>query len=344
MTLQLHQKLFRGFSIPVLALLLLCLTATPGLSQRDKIVIKMASLAPINSDWDFALKDMAEKWEAASNGMVELRIYGGGQGGEEKDVIRRIKLGQFQAGGFTVAGLQNLTNAVVSLAIPMLMEDQEDLRRVREVIGPKLEAVFERQGFVLLHWADLGWMRFFTPGPSASPDAVSSYVYVQWGEDSMGDIWRDAGFSPGTRLPIDQVSSGLQTGMVNAINTAPLVVAGYQWFPYLDYMIDLRWAPLTGATLVDKRTWDRIPADLRTELMQIAKETGATVRAQLAEWEGAAIESMKSHGLEVIVPDQASLDQWEALFQRTMPLLIGPMVPEDWYAEAVQAVEEGRGG
>jgi TRAP-type C4-dicarboxylate transport system substrate-binding protein len=197
------------------------------------IIIKMASLAPANSEWHDALLDMRQKWLEASDGLVELRIFPSGQGGEEIDVIGRMRLGRFQVGGFTLAGLQAITPSVVVLALPWAMETQEDLHRVRAVIGPKLEEVFLERGFVLLHWADLGWMQFFVPDPDPSPAAVMSHKYVEWGDNTLTHVWRDAGFGPGARMAIGDVTMGLQTGLVEAVNTAPLVVAGYSWFRHL---------------------------------------------------------------------------------------------------------------
>ncbi len=78
---------------------------------------------------------------------------------------------------------------------------------------------------------------------------------MEWGESSLTALWRDAGFQPGVKLNIADITVGLQTGLLDALNTAPLVVYGYQWFACLDYMIDIRWAPLSGATLIDRRTW-----------------------------------------------------------------------------------------
>ena len=194
--------------------------------QEPPIIIKMASPAPANSEWHRALQDMGAQWEAASNGMVKLQIHGNGQGGEEKDVFRAMRLGKFQAGGFTLAGLQFVTPAVCALAIPSLMKTQEDLHRVREAVGPELEEIFLEKGYVLLHWVDMGWMQFFTPEADPSPKAVTDYTYPEWGENALSKVYRAVGFSPGVRLNLPEIAMGLDTGLVDAINTAPLAVYG----------------------------------------------------------------------------------------------------------------------
>ena len=311
-------------------------------AQRGGIVIKMASIAPQNSPWHDELMILAQRWREASNGLVNLQIIPGGAGGEEVDVIRKMRNQTFQAGTFSLAGLQNLTQECVVLAIPMLAKDQDDLHRIRDALAPKIEEGFEKEGFIVLQWADLGWMRFFTPKPDASPDAVRSYTYVQWSDDSMGDLWREAGFQPGVTLNIADILMGLDRGSVEAINTAPLVVGGYQWFDYLPYMIDIQWAPLSGATLIDKRVWERIPEDLRPELMAIAKESGERVQARLLDWEADIIRQMtEKAGLTVITPGPEVMAEWEALFEQAWSMLRGTVIPEEWFVEAVRVGREG---
>ncbi len=333
----------RGLIPAVAALVILFGSASPVFAQRGRIVIKLASMAPQNTTWHDELMIMAQRWREESNGRVDLRIIPGATGGEEADVLAKIFAGQFQAGTFSLAGLQHLTTGVAALAIPFLAETQEDLHRIRDAVAPMIEEHFLEQGYVVLHWADLGWMRFFTPEPDTSPETVLGYRYVQWGDDSMSDLWAEAGVAPGVRMNIADISLGLERGVIDAINSAPLVILAYGWFLQLKYMLDIRWAPLSGATLVDRDTWESIPEDLRTRLKAIAEETGEKVQAQLIDWERDAIETMKENGLQIIQPTPEHLAEWKALFERLAPRLRGDKIPEAWYDEAIRAGTEGKG-
>jgi TRAP-type C4-dicarboxylate transport system substrate-binding protein len=333
----------RGTLLAISALCLLLISANPASAQRGRTVIRMGSLAPQNSPWHESLMIMAERWREESNGQVRLQVIPNATAGEEADVLQKMSFGQLHAGTFSLAGLQNLTDAVAVLAIPMLAEDQEDLHRIRDAVGPYLEEVFLEQGYVLLHWADLGWMRFFTKDPNPDPDVVKGYRYVQWGDDSMSDLWREAGFPPGVRMNMADITIGLERGTVDAINTAPLVVAGYMWFSALKYMIDVRWAPLSGATLVDRDTWESIPEDLRVRLKGIAEEVGEEVQAKLLEWEAEAIDAMMGQGLEIIEPPPDIMEKWRVLFEQARGMLRGRVIPEAWFDEAIRVGTQGKG-
>ena len=160
----------------------------------------------------------------------------------------------------------------------------------------------------------------------------------------MRPLWRTAGFSSGVRLNLADITVGLETGLVEALNTAPLVVAGFQWFASLPYMIDIPWAPLSGATLVDQRTWERIPEDLRPVLKEIAEETGEAARASLLQWEADVIEAMTNQtGLQIITPSPEILAEWQELFELSWSMLRGDVIPEAWFDEAVRVGQEGKG-
>jgi TRAP-type C4-dicarboxylate transport system substrate-binding protein len=320
--------------------LLLTGSADPDPSPRKPIVIKLATLAPNGSPWHEILKDMAAQWAEASDGQVTLRIYPDGVAGEEPDVLRKMRIGQLHAGGLTYAGLSRVVPEVTVLAIPMAIDSAEDLRRVREVMEPRLERLFEERGFVLLNWGDVGWVRFFLPNAEASIAAIKRLKHIAWSDDVTTDMWRAAGFQMIT-LTLPDILPGLQTRMVNAIASTPLVLLSNQWFPYLPYMLDMPWAPLIGATLVDRRTWQRIPEDLRTELRRIARATTERLTTEVVRMEEAAIAAMKERGLQVIEPEEELVAQWRALMQTAYPKLRGSIIPEEWFDEALRIVGGG---
>ena len=335
---------FRAFSTGILAFVCLGFSPRSAVGQGRPIVIKLATLVPTGSDFHEKLKDMGAQWEAASGGRVTLTIFTGGSAGEEDDILRRMRLGSLHAGALSLAGLQGITPAVNVLAIPMAMEGREDLARVLAAMRPKLEEEFLERGYVVLHWADAGWLRFFLPEADPSPSAVQRYRFVRWGGRDKNDLWEEAGFQAGVTLNIADVMVGLYTGLVDAINTTPFVVASYQWFPAVPFMIDIPWAPLMGATVVDQRIWERIPADLRPELRRIAEATGDSIQASITRLETEAIEAMKARGLTVIEPSPEILEEWRSIFEGGYDRIRGEIIPEEWFDEALEVARAGRGG
>lgn len=317
-------------------------SAAPTAGQGRPVVIKLATLAPSGSVWHEILLDMGEQWSRATQGEVTLRIYPGGVAGEEADVLRKMRIGQLHAGSLSLAGLQRITPWVNVLAIPMLMQTPEDLIRVRTAMEPRLEKVFREKGYVLLNWGDVGWMRYFLPTPDVSIEACRRLKFVAWSDDAMLELWRDEGFQ-NVVLNLSDVLPGLQTGLVDAIGSTPLWVISNQWFPFVPYMLDMPWAPLVGATVIDLKVWDRIPAEHRPALMRIAQATGARFQEETQRKEAEAIAAMEARGLEVVRPTPDIIAEWRALFESAYPRLRGELIPADWFDAAVEAANNREG-
>jgi len=79
-------------------------------------------------------------------------------------------------------------------------------------------------------------------------------------------------------LPSTEISTALQTGLVEALGAPPQVTVISQYFNHAKYMTDFRWQLLQGATIITKAMWERIPADLRPALLKVAQEDGARLQ------------------------------------------------------------------
>jgi TRAP-type C4-dicarboxylate transport system substrate-binding protein len=103
------------------------------------------------------------------------------------------------------------------------------------------------------------------------------------------------------------------------------------------------YAPLLGATIIHRSAWERIPEDLRPELLRIARETGEKNQATIKELEDKAIAAMVDNGLKIVTPSPEEVAEWRDLFRTHYPKIRGTLIPEDWFDEAL-AIAQGRGG
>ena len=108
-----------------------------------------------------------------------------------------MRLGSLNAGLLTSSGVSAVDPSVMALQVPMLYSSYEEVDHVLSVFGPKLEASMASKGFVVLNWADAGWVRFFTKTPVRTPDELKPLKLFAWGNDTdYLEIWKEAGFNP----------------------------------------------------------------------------------------------------------------------------------------------------
>ena len=236
-----------------------------------------------------------------------------------------------------VLGLSLIAPEANVLAIPMAIDSWQALDRVLAALGPRVQQRLEARGFVLLNWGDAGWARFFVPEAVPSIDAVrKAKLFVRSGDDRFVDIWKSAGFNA-IPLPFTDMLTALQSGMINAFNSTAILALVSQWFAFTPYMIDMPWAPIVGATIVSKRTWMKIPVNLRPKLIEIAQQAGQRLQKKIRRLEEEAVLEMQKRGLNVIKPNDEQLRQWREVMEGAYPKLKGKIIPDDWFDDALKA-------
>lgn len=311
-------------------------------AEAKKIKIKHGTLAPEGSPWHKGLVRMGDRWKKASDGKVRLKIYAGGVVGDEDDMLRKIRIGQLHSATITGIGLGRITRSTVGLQIPMMFGSYEELDYVRERITPKLEKELSDAGFVVLNWGDAGWVHFFSKRKGKVPEDFRKWKMFLWsGDPDSEKAWKDAGFQPVPMSSTDVVSS-LQAGLIEWFGTPPIYALTNQWFALAKYMLAINWTPLNGATIISKKRWDKIPEDLRAELLTISKEEGLNVLGDIRSLGAKSIKAMKDRGLTIVEPNETILAEWKKAAEKGYPAIRNQVVGPEIFDEIKRLSEEYR--
>lgn len=299
-------------------------------SRAQEVTIKLGTLAPVGSTWHELLKEMVEKWTQVSGGKVKLRVYAGGTQGSEGDMVRKMSIGQLHAASITTVGMHDIVQEPQALTVPLMFDNEDELRRVFSKMQPKMEALLEKRGYVTLQWSEVGPVVFFCTKPYKTPAEMADAKLFAWeGDPAAVEAWKAAGFRPVVLSSTDIVPS-LQTGMISCFNMVPLYALTARLFDKANYMMDVNWGYLLGATLMRKDAWERIPADLRPKLIQVARELGQRIDAEIAKLNTDAIDAMKKQGLTVVSVDQAP---WRRAAEKAWPTVRGKVIPAAFFDE-----------
>ena len=325
--LKLINKLF-------LVLFSLLIVATVATGQK-RIKIKMATLAPKGSPWHEVLMKMGREWQEATNGLIRFKIYPDGVAGDEDSMIRKMRIGQFQAAALTFNGISFIDPSVNALAIPMLYDNYEQLDKVRDLIEGEIKRRIEAKGFVLLAWADVGWIRFFSTEPLQTPEELKKMKMFTWAGDEVAlRMWKNAGYRVIPLQPID-ILTGLQTGLINSFSSPPFVALSSQWFGIANHMLDLPFAPFTGGFVLDKKVWESIPEEYKPALIAAADKVAKIIKDELRHGDQAFIDAMVEHGLIVHEANAETRTLWRETARTFYPDLRGDFAPADIFDRAV---------
>lgn len=284
--------------------------------------------------------DAAVKKE--SGGRIAFKMYPGMTQGDEKTVIRKISIGQLQAAGFTGVGLGEIAPSVRILDTPYLIRTKEEADNLYEKFDGDFQTAFEAGGYVLLGWAEVGFVYVFTNTPIAKPSDIQSLKMWVWDGDPVAETAFKAMNLRPIPLSIDNVRTSLQTGLVNAYYTTPYAAIALQWYTQAKYVVDFPLTCSAGAVLISKKYFDNMPKDLQ----EILVRNGRTYMKKLTEIGRKdnlqSLAELKKRGLTFTSVKDAEAKEYIDAGLRARRMLIGKMYDEQFVKRIEQAVEDFR--
>jgi TRAP-type C4-dicarboxylate transport system substrate-binding protein len=317
---------------------LACVIATEAATR-----IRLATLAPSGSVYHKRLLALREEWRSLSNRRVDLLVYADGKLGGEAEVVRLMSLNSIQAAMLTVVGLSEIDEGVEGLqSIPLGFRDFAEVDHVGQKLQPLLEQRLAAKGYVVLGWSDAGWIRFFTKKPVLRPDDLKPLKLFSWaGNPDVVGIYRSAGFTA-VALETADIVPGLETGLIEAVPCPPVFALKTQIDRRAPHMLEINWAPLVGAIVINQKTWDSLPADLRQPLLQASRTTMEEIRTAGRKESEESVKAMEKRGLQVTRLNPEHVQEWRTLAEQTYPEIRGKVVPSEVFDKTTRILEEYR--
>jgi len=307
-----------------------------------QVVIKLGTIAPEGSVWSDALQRVAQSWKEASGGKVELRIFAGGVLGGEDELVRKLQRRVIDGVTLSGSGLPTLDRSFECLNIPLLFESSDELDYVRDRVGPAIEQRLDAKGFVVLNWAIAGWVHIFSKEPLRLPeDLRRTRFWMTSGSPETEKVYKAFGIQV-VPLPVTEMMTGLQTGLIDAMAAPPLYALLDRSFQVADNMLDINWGALNAATVVRADAWARVPAELRPRLVEAARREGVAMRDVGRRAGEGAIREMQKRGLAVVTLTDAERGQWRDEAAKAYPGLRGPFCPAELYDDVMRYHAESR--
>jgi TRAP-type C4-dicarboxylate transport system substrate-binding protein len=316
---------------------LLALLAVPLAAATD---IKLATLVPVNTTWDKALRAMGSDWKKDTGDRVTLTVYSGGTAGDEATVIKKMRVDAVQSAFITSVGLAELDDAFNVFAIPFFLESSEEEAAVEKKLTPMIEKRLEAKGLHLLCWGTGGWVQVFSKKPLRTlADVKGAKLFTSKGSDKWVQWYVANGFSP-VALPPAEIGPQLKlpTGQIDTAPYPAYLALALNIYTDAKYMLDLHIAPLTGALVISDTAWKKLSPEDRARIEADAQVFETRVREEVPKNDADAVKVMSTRGgLQVITPDAKAAAEFHAAGSQLASTMRGSMVPADVFDAAVQA-------
>jgi len=326
----------------VLLSLVTALCALTSSVSAAPVPIKLAANVPTGSMWHNELKKLGALWKDLSGGEVTLTLYVGNVMGDEDDISKKLRIGQLQGAVLTSFSLRSIHSDAVALDLPLQLLNNTEYDAVAAKLSPTLDAKLAEKGFVSLGWTHVGWSHLFST--VARPTLTAARGSKLWSPQGVPEIqatWQAAGFKPVTLSALDIVPS-LTTGMIDAVSSVPLIALGYRYHEKAKFMLDLPLWSQSAALVIDKKSWDQIPADLRAKLADSARLVLGRMTTQARAQAASALTQMKAQGLTPVTPTAPS--EWTSAAETLTPTIRGKWLTVETFDAVKQAITDYRAG
>ncbi|MDR3122980.1 MAG: TRAP transporter substrate-binding protein DctP [Treponema sp.] len=287
-----------------------------------QITVKLASMVPANTPWGAALNRMAGEWSAATNGEVRMQIYPSGTQGTESDVLQKLNMNVLQAAVFTSFGLNKIVPEIMTFSIPMLIRNNNELAVVFNALKPDLEAKINSGNYFSMALVRGGWIKIFSRDPVFVPaDLKRMKVGSDTQEPAMTAAFKSMGYQV-VPMESNRTLIALNGGTIDAIYVSPIASAGMQFFGVAKNMSTVNIAPFLGGIVMNRHTWELIPAQHQEAILAITRRIGAEIETSLAQLESDAISAMVRNGLVINDVNPRQAQEWYDDLEKSIPLLL----------------------
>jgi len=309
----------------------------------QQYIIKFATVAPEGSTWMNVMKEYDQAIRKESGGRLGFKMYPGGVQGDEKDLLRKIKLGQLQSAGVTGNGLTTVAPKARILDSPFLFKSYDEVDHIYKKFDQEFSKAFEENGFVNLGWAEVGFVYIFTNTSVKTTADMKGVKMWMWEGDPIAEAaFKGLGIHP-IPLSITDVLTSLQTKLIDGVYTSPLAAIALQWFSRVKYMLDVPLADASGAVVISKKKFDELPSDLKEILVRNGKKYMQKLTELSRHDNTKSIATLKQHGITIVSPpSEKAIASYIEIGKNARRMLAGKLFPIELLDRVEAALAEFR--
>jgi TRAP-type C4-dicarboxylate transport system substrate-binding protein len=288
------------------------------------------------------MQEMVKELHDKSEGKSRIKIYPGGVLGDERDMVRRMEIGQLHCAAMTTIGISIIQKQALVFQLPLMFQSYEELDYARDNLLSTMEEAFEQKGFILLGWGDVGPVHIFSKNPIKTKEDLRKSKIWGWVDDPIATALCKEGGITSIPLSVSEVLPSLHTGIVNAAPSTPLACVALQWFSKFKFMSDLAMSIAIGATVMTKKQFDCLDASTQSLLREVAKRYHQKLTERIRKDNADSIETLKINGIQIVPASEDGIHEWEKVALSVRKKLVGRIYSQELLDEVTRLVQEYR--
>ncbi|MDZ7829597.1 MAG: TRAP transporter substrate-binding protein DctP [Halofilum sp. (in: g-proteobacteria)] len=284
--------------------------------------LKISTIVPAGTSFMQQMRAAGEAVRERTEGRVELKFFPGGVMGSDPAVLRKMRIGQLHGAVITATGLNNIHPATQAYSMPFTFRNHEELQFVRQRLDPVIRERVRKRGYVVAGMAEGGFTYLFSKQPLRRMEDLSdARMWAPQGDDITARLLEDAGAQV-VSLPLSDVYTSLQTGVLDTVTVNPSGMIGLQWHTGVNYQTDVPLLMLMAMMVIDERALAPLDEADRTALLNVMDETFRGLDEMNRQADREAQEALREAGIELVEPSRPPGERrWQASAERSLDKL-----------------------
>jgi TRAP-type C4-dicarboxylate transport system substrate-binding protein len=306
--------------------------------------LKIATLSPEGSSWMKVLRKHGKAVEQRTDGAVKFKFYPGGVMGDDKAVLRKMRVGQLHGAVLTAGGLVQAYPDIALYNMPMLFRDNEEIDYVRENMDDRLMVGLREQNYVGFGFAEVGFAYPMSRLPTASVEQMQQRK-VWTPDNDIGSLRAFEAFKIAPiPLPISDVLAGLQTGLIDTLASPPIGAIALQWHTQVQQALELPLMYIYGLLAMAERPFEKLTAEQQAIVTEEFQRAVRTADESARRDHNSAKAALGKQGVVWQTPSKLELQEWLRLAEEARRRLIDSnYVSAQLYQEALDLLNRYRG-
>jgi TRAP-type C4-dicarboxylate transport system substrate-binding protein len=284
---------------------------------------RIATLAPAGSTWMRILDRGAVATEKITEGRVKFKYFEGAIQGDDRDVVRKMKLGGLDGGVLTSVGLAMIDKHMGVLQLPRLFRDVEELDYVRRRMWPYFQRRFEKKGYILGAPGDIGWVYFMSKNKITTLEQLRRAKVWRWEGDEVSLALFKKAQLQGVPLGVPDVLPSLMSGRIDSCFGSPLAAMALQWTSKVKYIAEIPTTYAIGGTVIRKDVWERVSEEDRAKMKKLTKKMTRQLRKNVRRDDRVSLRTMIRKGIKVVKADEAMMTEMDRLAEEAWGEMAG---------------------
>ncbi len=320
----------------------LALTAAFGFAgmanAAGEIVIKFSHVVAPETPKGKAAEYFKKLAEERTHGKVKVQVYPNSQLYKDKEELEALQLGAVQMLAPSLAKFGPLgVKEFEVFDLPYVFDNYDEVNKVMHgAIGKQLLTKLEGKGIKGLAYWDNGFKNFSANKPIHAPADVKGMKIRIQSSKVLEEEMRTLGALPQV-MAFSEVYQALQTGVVDGTELEASNLYTSKAYEVQKNLTLTQHGFLGYAVIVNKKFWDGLPADVRTQLESAMNDASVYANRIAKEENDKAIAAIKASGkTKVYVPtpqERAAFKKALTPVHQKMADRIGPDLLKAIYKE-----------